>query len=317
MRFSILGAGAMGSLFGGLLAEAGHAVQLIDTNSAHVSAVQRQGLSLTTSDHGTRQISSVDACLPEEAVAARTFAECLIVFTKTVDSRAALAAVRPIIGPDTFGLSLQNGLGNLETLHSFFTQDRCLIGVTSWPAELIEPGSVRSQGTGSIELQVATHGHTHSSVAESVASSFNDAGLRCAPVDDLWTTLWEKLAFNAALNSVCAATGSPVGRLGLVPNAIALTHHIVKEVCSVAAASGVAVNEMRCLSKISAAIADHPTVIPSTLQDLLAHRPTEIGSINGAVVAEAEKYGVPVPCTKTVLTMVQLIEQRQQAVATP
>jgi 2-dehydropantoate 2-reductase len=309
MKFAIIGAGAMGSLFGGRLAEAGHQVQLVDIDTAHIGQVRRYGLRLETHDAPMRLITGLEAMLPEEAVSRGQSPECLILFTKTIHSRDALAAVQKLIGTNTVGLSLQNGLGNLEVLRSYLPAERCVIGVTSWPATLVEPGSVKSTGAGTIELMSTCV--QDRAMLDALVRSLCEARLDCARTDTAWTAIWEKLAFNTAINSVCAATGLPAGGLNAIPEGFELVQRIVDEVLTVAVAGGTKVDGERCRAKVLAALIEHPWVVPSTLEDLRKGRATEINSINGAVVKEARRYGIAVPYTQTLLTLVRLLEVGQ------
>ena len=132
MNIVILGAGAMGSLFGGLLAEGGQAVTLLDINDAHINAIRAHGLRLET-DTGDRHISALVACRPEQATAQP---DLLVVFTKTLHTASALEGITGLIGSKTLVLTLQNGLGNVETVSRFVPIERILIGMTTWPADV-------------------------------------------------------------------------------------------------------------------------------------------------------------------------------------
>jgi len=136
------------------------------------------------------------------------------------------------------------------------------------------------------------------------------AGLRCQADPKVWASIWEKVAFNAALNSVCAVTRCTVDQLDLLPEGRQLVLRIAAEVISVARASGVSADPDKTAGDVVNAITKHRGHKPSLLQDILAGRPTEIASINGAVVSAAAKAGVAVPCTETMLTLVQLIEHQ-------
>ncbi|WP_455776474.1 ketopantoate reductase family protein, partial [Burkholderia stabilis] len=146
MKIAILGAGAMGSLFGGLLAESGEAVTLIDVNDAHLDAIRLDGLRIDD-DRGERRIRALQAVRPEAAQADAVASpdasfDLLIVFTKSLHTRSALDGVRALLGPHTFVLTLQNGLGNVETLNAFVPLERILVGVTTWPADAAGPAHV-------------------------------------------------------------------------------------------------------------------------------------------------------------------------------
>lgn len=310
MKIVVVGAGAMGSLFGGLLAESGHAVTLVDVNAAHLKAIQANGLHLQTDD-GDRYIRDLRACLPSEATEPP---DLVLVFTKTLHTATALAGVRHLMQPGTHVLSLQNGLGNVETISQHVAPDRILIGVTTWPADLAGPGHVHSHGRGLVRL-MAADGRDRPFVA-TLAQALDEAGLACTADPVVWSAIWEKVAFNAALNCICTTTQCTVDQLGAIDDGEALASSVVDEVLSVAQAQGVAVQPDACKARVADAIARHVGHKPSMLQDMLAGRRTEIEAINGAVVAAAAAHGIPVPCTRTLLQIVRLMEARLAGTAT-
>ncbi len=309
MNIAILGAGAMGSLFGGLLAEAGEPVTLLDINDAHLHAISAHGLRLET-DAGERHVGNLQAMRPNEATAVP---ELLIVFTKSMHTRAALASVRQIVGPSTHVLTLQNGLGNVEALGSVVPHERILVGVTTWPADLLGPGQVRSHGEGAVRMMTAD-GSDRPMLARAV-QALSAAGLNCRADANVWGAVWEKVAFNAALNPLCTVLNRPVDALGASEDGVILALAIVDEVLSVARASGIAVDAATVSENVRHAIVAHRGHKPSMLQDVLAGRPTEIASINGAVAAAARRQGVAVPHTETLMHLVRLVEA--QAAAAP
>ncbi|KAA5842415.1 2-dehydropantoate 2-reductase [Pseudomonas chlororaphis] len=304
MNISILGAGAMGSLFGGLLAESGQSVTLLDINDTHLEAIRRQGLRLDT-DSGDRRIGGLSACRPEQVTGQP---DLLLVFTKAQHTDSALRSIAGHIGEHTLVLTLQNGLGNAEALCRHVAPQQVMIGMTTWPADMAGPAHVRSHGQGVVRL-LSLEG-VERQASTQVAAVLEAAGLHCAVDPQVWTSIWEKVAFNAALNSLCAVTGCTVGQLDAVPQGPALARAIVLEVLSVAQSVGVATDARRCLDSVAYAIAHHRAHKPSMLQDVLAGRPTEIGAINGEVLARARQAGIAVPHTETLLGLLRLIEAR-------
>ena len=307
MKIAVLGAGAMGSLFGGLLGESGQEVTLLDINEAHILAIREQGLRLQT-EAGDRRIRALTACRPDQATAQP---DLLVVFTKTLHTASALKGVAGLIGPQTLVLTLQNGLGNVETVSRFAPIERILIGMTTWPADVAGPGHVRSHGAGGVRIMAADQ-RERPEVAK-VAETLSMAGLNCTLDRTVWTAIWEKVAFNAALNSLCAVTGCTVDQLGAVPEGMALAGAVIDEVLAVARAEGIEADADHCRETVAHAIAHHIGHRPSMLQDVLAARPTEIGAINGAVVEKGLRHGVAVPRTETLLGLVRLIEARAKA----
>jgi len=307
MKIAIVGAGAMGSMFGGLLAECGNDVTLIDINDAHIDAIQLNGLRLVT-DSSDRYIKALKVCRPEEA---REQPELLVVFTKTLHTGAALQGLKHLMGPDVHVLSLQNGLGNVEKISEFARAERILIGVTTWPADMVAPGHVHSHGKGVVRL-MAADGNVRSIVSV-VSETLSAAGLQCSSDATVWAAIWEKVAFNAALNSICAVSGCTVDQLGLAPEGSRLAEQVVVEVLSVAQKLGIEVNAAKCKANVAGAIAQHKGHKPSMLQDVLAGRRTEVEAINGAAVATAARFNMKLPATETLLSLVRLIEARAMA----
>ena len=292
----------MGSLFGGLLAEAGHAVELIDVNSAQIAAISEHGL-LIRNDAGERRLA-IPIMRPDEAT---TQPDWLIVFTKAMHTQGALAAAKHLIGPQTRLLSLQNGLGNAEKLAGFAEASRIAIGMTTIPADLVAPGEVHSHGESKTRV-VMVHGGSDAALA-ALASALDEAGLPCAVDPDAVVAIWEKVAFNVALNSLCAVTQRTVGTLGDDAGGRELAHAVAGEVLAVAQAEGFAVSLERTHATIDHALNHHSGHKPSMLQDLLAKRPTEIETLNGAVVRIAEKHGIAAPRTEALYALVKMAEQ--------
>lgn len=304
MQITILGAGAMGSFFGGLLAESGCSVTLLDINEAHLKAIAQNGLTLDT-DQGKRQVQGIKVSTPKDAV---EIPELLIVFTKSLHTSTAMASIKQIIGKDAQVLTLQNGLGNLEILSKFVTPENILIGSTTWPADAVAAGSVASHGIGAIRMMNAKG--ELSAAAKNVVQVLDDASLCCQADANVWASIWEKVAFNCALNCLCAITECSVDQLDLVTDGKHLALNVVNEVLSVAKASGISVDVDKTHVQVINAISHHHGHFPSMLQDILAKHPTEINALNGAVVEKARALGLAVPYTESLLCLVHLIEAR-------
>ncbi len=307
MRITVLGAGAMGSLFGGLLAEQGHAVELLDVNPAHIDRVQTQGLTLETDGKG-RRVVRVPIARPE---AASSKPDCLIVFTKTLHTADALKAARGVLHDDVLVLTLQNGLGNVEKVAAFVPLSQVAVGVTTVPADMVGPGHVHSHGEGHIRLMMANGQHSDRLV--SLAQALTGASLSSTIDPTVQAAIWRKVAFNAALNTVCAVGDCTVGQVGSSAGARSLAHRIAAEVLTVATARGLQIDEAGLHATLDHALDHHVHHKPSMLQDLLAGRPTEIDAINGEVLRVARELGVSAPCTEALDALVRLREQRASA----
>jgi 2-dehydropantoate 2-reductase len=305
-RIAILGAGAMGCFVGGCLATAGAAVVLLDVNEVHMAAIRDHGLHLTR-DGLTRTIR-LPVMRPADL---DTAPDLLIVLTKQMHTLSALSAVRPHLLAQSWVLTLQNGLANRELIEHFVPAERILLGVTTYPADLSGPGQVASHGSGLVRLMTAD-GITRPITGQIVAL-FNTAGQDCVADPDLQVAIWEKVAFNAALNSICGVTGCLVGQVAAVPPALQLVHDMAAEVIAVAQRIGIAVNSARVHAAVDHALVAHAGHKPSMLQDLLAGRPTEIAAINGAVADAAARAGQPAPLTEALMALIRLCEFRRAA----
>lgn len=299
IRIAVMGAGAVGCYFGGMLARAGHDVMLIGRPS-HVDAVQRDGLWLETqtfNEHVKLQ-ASVD-------VAAVAGAQLLLFCVKSTDTINAAKQIAPYLQADAVVLSLQNGVDNAMALQSVLPQ-QVIPAVVYVATEMAGPGHVRHNGRG--ELVIGdTAGST--GVAEGVATLLGAAGI---PVDvslNVTGALWAKLIVNCAYNALSAITQMPYGRLVQGEGVEQLMREVVNECLTVATAAGVSVpgNSFDDVARIARTMADQYS---STAQDLKRGKRSEIDHLNGYVVRQAQALGIKAPINQTLHTLVKLIESR-------
>jgi 2-dehydropantoate 2-reductase len=309
VEISILGAGAMGCLFGARLLEAGHRVELVEVDRARVAAIAAAGLTVED-DRGTRTVA-ISIRPPGGARPA----ELVLLFTKAFQGAAALEASRALLGPETWVLTLQNGLGNVEAIAAHVARSRVVVGATTVPADRVGPARVRSHGVGLTAVMTAAGGEGPR--LQAVAAALEGAGFPCAITPDVWARIWEKVAFNAALNALTAVTGLTVGELGAAPEGRRVADSVADEVVGVAHALGIAADRAAVARSMAMAFRDHPGHRPSMLQDLDAGRATEIGQINGAVVAEAARLGCAVPFTALLHDLVRALERSPRRGASP
>lgn len=303
-KLVIVGAGAMGCLFAARLAEGGAQVTLVDVDAARLAKLDQDGITLSD-DAGERTVP-IRACLAQDVAGP---VDLVMLFTKGMHSADAIRSVAHLATPGTYALTLQNGIGNAETIAEVFPADAVLMGVTDFPADLEGPTRVSSHGKGHIWLGGFTPAAQPG--AEPVASLFNGCGLETAVDADVQVQVWEKVAFNAALNSIATVTGLTVGGMDAPPGH-RLAAAIVGEVVATAAAKGIHMDRARVDKKVAFALANHRNHKASMLQDRLAGRRTEIETINGAIVRAAEAVGVATPVTATLADLVRLIEYAPQ-----
>jgi 2-dehydropantoate 2-reductase len=305
-KIMIVGAGAMGCLFGARLVQAGYDVALVDVWREHIDAINASGLKLDSDDG--EQIVRMKA---GNATDIDFQPDLVIVFTKTLHTAAALESVHHLLGQETCLLTLQNGLGNVEALCKFVPLERVMHGVTNYPSDLKGPGHVSSHGSGYIRIYGADG--QRSSANEAIVEALCKAGFNCSLDPDVERAIWVKVAFNAAMNSLTAVTGMTVGEVGASMSGPLLARQIVIETASVARAKNIEIDANAIWQSIRTVFVEHAQHKPSMLQDVLQGRATEIESINGAIAAAARDHQVPVPVTDTLCHLVRMIERKPAA----
>lgn len=294
MKITIMGAGAVGSYYGGLLARAGHEVTLIG-RAAHVAAIERAGLRLQT--------LSFDEQVPARASvdpAAAAGADWVLVCVKAGDTEAAAAAISPHLRDGALVLSLQNGLDNADRLQALLPRQRVQPVLVYAAVELAGPGHVRHHGRG--ELVIGTGPDS-----ESLVTAFAGAGVPVQVLPDVRAAQWSKLVINCAYNALSAISRLPYGRMIRGPGIEATMREAVAECLAVARADGITLptdswERVRALADVM------PTQQSSTAQDLARGRRSEIDQLNGYVVRRGAALGVPTPVNRALHGLVKLLE---------
>lgn len=301
MRIAVLGAGAMGSLYGGALASIGHEVTFIDVSSPVIEAINQNGLHLTT-DAGTKVIP-VKAAKIEDV---KSSFDWLILFTKTIHSAGALQSARHILDGDICVLTLQNGLGNRELIQQFVSPERIVVGMTGYPADLIAPGVVSSHGSSFTAMMDASGKPTDKT--RILAEEITLAGLNCKVTDQVFCYIWEKVSFNSAMNALTSITHLPVGPMAELGGA-ELCFAVAREGVATAHSLGIMADEEKVLDMLRHAFVDHYNHKPSMLQDVLAGRQTEARFINGAIAQAAKSVGKTAPINETLYALVDILQR--------
>jgi 2-dehydropantoate 2-reductase len=296
---AIIGAGAMGCLFAARMAEAGAKVTLVDVDRARLEAIGKSGVTLTD-DKGARSLP-VGAALAADLKPV----DLIVLFTKGLHSEAAIKSVARLAASNPIALTLQNGIGNAELLAAGFGADRVLFGTAHVPADLTGPSSVVTHGFGSLDLG-GFNAKAHENAA-SVADLLNRAGFKTTVTDDVHAAVWEKVAFNAALNAMAMICETPNAGMNNEPGKRIATN-IVDETLAVATKRGVKIEREKILKTIDAALREHAKHKASMLQDREHGRVTEIDMINGAIAREGKRLGVPTPVCDTLTDLVKVIE---------
>ena len=307
MKIGIVGSGAMGSVYGALLADAGNELWMFDRWRDHVDAMRGKGLRCTG--------ASGDRTVPINATMdAATAGPCelVVVATKVMDIEAGVRAAAPMIGPETLVLTIQNGLGNVERIQRVLGPENLLFGIAGgFGAEMKAPGHVHHNGMEAINLAELRGGITDR--LERVAEVWRQAGFKVATFDDLWPVVWSKLIANVAFSAICTVTGMRVGQVRANEAAWGIACACVAEAAAVAQAKGVTLAYDDPVQWVSDFAGKIPHARPSMYQDLLAGRRSEIDSIQGGVVAEGRKLGVPTPTCALMVQLVKALEAKHQA----
>lgn len=294
MKIAIMGAGAVGSYYGGLLARAGHEVTLIG-RASHVAAVLRDGLRLQTLafDEWVPMRASVDPA----AVADADWVLCCV---KSNDTEAAAAAISPYLRDQALVLSLQNGLENAERLQALLPRQRVQPVLVYAAVELAGPGHLRHHGRGELVIGAGPD-------SEAIATSFADAGVPVQVLADLRAAQWSKLVVNCAYNALSAISRLPYGRMIQGPGIEATMREAVAECLAVAHAEGIPL-PADLWPQVRALADAMPTQQSSTAQDLARGRRSEIDQLNGYVVRRGAALGVPTPVNRALHGLVKLLE---------
>jgi 2-dehydropantoate 2-reductase len=303
-RVAVLGAGAVGCYYGGLLARAGVPVTLIG-RATHVDAIRRDGLVIEWANR--RETIRLAAATGVDAV---RDADLVLVCVKSPDTGDAGRSLRPHLRPDAVVASLQNGVDNADRLRAELAQP-VLAAVVYVGAYINGPGIVRHTGRGDLVLGAARADRERPGIAgqlAAVAAIFERAGIRCPVSGDIDAALWTKLVINCAFNAVSALGRARYGRMAREPGIRALMEGTVRESVAVARASGVALDERKLFDAVWGVADALAQQYSSTAQDILRGKRTEIDALNGLVAARGAALGVDVPINRTLHALVRLRE---------
>ena len=315
LRVAVLGAGALGSLYGGLLALAGCEVTLISTRLAHVAAINTRGLAIETQGQELLVTNLAAVNTPREALAQGAKpphlsgqpADLLLVCVKSVATANAIAEAACLVGRNTAVLTLQNGLGNVEALCTAIPRAAVMAGVAYSGSTFQEPGRIREAGRG--KTIIGELDGSGSPRAAHLCAYFNAAGLPTSVSSNVEGLLWTKLMANVGINALAALTGLKNGALLEQPGIIGIMDAAVAEAMAVAKAKGIRLEVDAPQDYCRGVASNTADNYCSMVQDVQNKRRTEVESINGAIVAYGKELGVPTP-VNAMLTELVLARQR-------
>jgi len=305
LRIAVVGAGAMGSLFGGLLAEAGEDVVLVDIWEEHVRAINERGLHIKGVS-GDRVVR-VRATTKHAEVGV---VDLMLIQVKSYATEKAIRDALPMIGERTVVLTLQNGLGNVEKIAAVVGRERVLAGTTAHGATVLGPGEIYHAGRGPTVIGEVDGRITDR--VKAIAATFNRAGIETEVTDNIMGAIWTKMLANVAINALTAITGLYNGELLELEETKAVMLKAVDEAVAVAKAMGIKLlveDPHEFVLGIARATATNKS---SMLQDVERGRRTEIDAINGMIVHYGRELGIPTPVNEVLVAAVKGIELRMR-----
>jgi 2-dehydropantoate 2-reductase len=305
-QVAVVGAGAVGCYYGGMLARAGAPVTLIG-RPMHVEAIERDGLLLET----MRFTERVRVAASTEIAAARGAA--LVLFcVKSTDTEATAQALAPHLSPDAVVLSMQNGVDNLERLRRH-VPGPAFAAVVYVAAAMAGPGHVRHTGRGDLLIGALPPDEqsTAQPVLERVAGWLQRADIPCVVSDNVEGELWAKLLINCAYNAISALGRARYRRIGAHPQALGVLKDAVREVIAVAQAAGVRLPDGDLVEAACSISRSMAGATSSTAQDIARGKRTEIDHLNGYVVRRGEEVGMATPVNRTLHALVRLLEEAE------
>ncbi len=306
MKIVMLGAGALGSTIGGTLAMGGNDVHFVDMWQEHVDLINKDGLHMTNEKEDW--YVRVDARTTADTIGE---ADLVIVLVKSFATKQAVEQLKQtnVIGKNTLVMSLQNGLGNEETIASVIGSENVISGKTYVGGRLIQAGYISAGVQGKWTYIGELNGEITDRI-QTVCNVFNDAGLLCEVSDNIKGLIWDKLLINVAAGALCGITRLPYGPLYEEDYIKDVAVAAIQEGIQVAKAAGVVLKSEEPQYPWVAASEGLPgTFKTSILQSLELKRPTEIDFINGSIVEWGKKYGIATPVNQTLVACVKGIEK--------
>jgi len=306
IRVAVLGAGAVGSYFGGMLARAGAKVTLI-ARAPHVEAIRRHGLFLDS----VKFQEHIPLAASTEVSAAHD-ADFVLFTVKTLDTEIAARLLAPHLSPAAAVISIQNGVDNVPRIHAASGID-ALPAVVYIAAAMPEPGHMKHSGRGELivgEFAGSSRLVSTSPRTERFAALCAAARVPCRVSPNIETDMWTKMVMNCAGNAVTAIAQTSFGRAARHPQVREVMRMVIEETVAVGRAAGVPLPETGWVEKGLKNAETLGDATSSTAQDIARGKRTEIDSLNGYIVRRGTELGIPVPVSATLYALVKLIEEK-------
>ena len=304
MKIAVVGCGAMGSVYAGLLAAAGHDIWAIDAWREHIEAIQKNGLRVegASGDRVVKINATTDA---KEA----GLCDLVIIATKTMHVEAAARASQVLVGPNTTVISIQNGLGGPDMTAKNLGKERVLVGVVGgFGASMKAPGHAHHNGWELVRL--GEYAGPITPRLESIAKVWESGGFRVKCFDDIDQLVWEKLICNVCFSGTCAVTERTIGEVMNDPDHWQVASGCAVEAYQVARARGIKLDISDPVEYVRNFGSKIPNARPSMLLDHMAGRMSEIEAINGAIPPAAQAQRLAAPFNTVISALVRAKERK-------
>lgn len=301
MKIIVVGAGAMGSLFGAFLTKSKEEVWLLDKNKEKAAKINESGITVESAS-GLCQVkvkATVNIGDIEKS-------DLVLICVKSFNTKQAIEQIRPALGQNTKILTLQNGMGNIEIISEIVGEERVIAGVTSEGATLIDTGKIRHCGSG--ETIIGTSSGKTPVEIRAIREVFNKAGFETKMSRDIKSLIWSKLIINVGINALTALTRLPNGKLMEYEGTRKILRDAVTEATRIAKRKRVKLIFEDPLAKVEAVCESTSDNLSSMLQDVLRKKRTEVDFINGVIVRLGQELGINVPTNKFLLDLIKTIE---------
>lgn len=302
-KVAVVGCGAMGSVYAGLMQKSGHEVHGVSLWQDHVEAVNAHGLRVYGASGDTR------VRLASMSIAPTGIGECdlVVLATKAFDVEAAARASRPLLGHSTVVQSIQNGIGSPERVAAVLGPERLVVGVVGgFGASVPQPGEAHHNGMEMVRF--GAFGGLPARDLDTSAEVWRSSGFAVRLFADTAQMVWEKLIMNVAFSGTACVTGLTIGEVMADPSAWSVAESCAREAVAVAHATGVTLDVGDPIEHVRALGAKIPRARPSMLLDSTLHRRGEVDAIVGQVAALGELHGVATPVLRTVADIVRARE---------
>ena len=304
-HIAVVGAGAVGSFYGAMLARAGHSVTLIG-RAAHVQAIERNGLKLDLATASGTEIIRIEAS--SDLTCLRT-ADLVLFCVKSTDSASVALQIAPYLAQHALIMSLQNGVEN-ASLIARHLPNAVIPSVVYVATEIPAPGCVKHHGRG--ELVIGTMQDSRLSdplkTLKNIVDLFDSAQVPVQISQNVMAELWSKLMINCAFNAISGLAQIQYEKLAALPSVRSTQAALVREVIAVAQADGIHLSEPVALEAVAQIYVTMGSQKSSTAQDMARSKPSEIDHLNGFIVRRGQELGVATPVNQALFALVKLVE---------